>query len=61
MEQNPIPISIEAQTTMRDYFAARALQGFIAYGYNADQAEAVAKSCYCLADAMLKERAKPEI
>lgn len=47
--------------TLRDYFAARALQGFCA-GQNPtvreveQQAPLLAKGCYQLADAMLKAR-----
>jgi hypothetical protein len=54
--------------TLRDYFAAAALQGWIAdkamsriseQGYDLVQArEMLAQGCYAMADAMLKERAK---
>lgn len=49
--------------TLRDYFAAKALQGQLAYSieaastYQGDHAE-VAKQAYKYADAMLAERAK---
>lgn len=41
--------------TMRDYFAARAMQGFISRGGNYD-AEFDAGRAYAFADAMLKAR-----
>lgn len=48
--------------TLRDYFAAKAID---AVGYNKtlpykDRIEDVAKKCYEIADAMLKERMKDE-
>ena len=48
--------------TLRDYFAAKAMQGAIAHGlFNADKAnvgyaEYIANIAYVYADAMLKER-----
>lgn len=55
--------------TLRDYFAAAAMQGCLAYSYvcpakgnyheNSDP-EGVAKSAYAYADAMLAERANHE-
>jgi hypothetical protein len=43
--------------TLRDYFAAKALQGFIASTKNGDcDLNTVAKSSYLMADAMLKAR-----
>jgi len=46
--------------TLRDYFAAKAMQGFIAYathkGIYAPPDEELAKVSYQLADAMLKAR-----
>ena len=44
--------------TMRDYFAAEALRGFITDEFIQPRYEQVAKACYELADAMLKERIK---
>ena len=45
--------------TLRDYFAAKALQGFCASSSIAiEDAEAVPHVCYQLADMMLAERAK---
>jgi hypothetical protein len=46
--------------TMRDYFAARAVQGFIAYtshkGIYTPPDNELAKAAYQLADAMMKAR-----
>lgn len=46
--------------TLRDYFAAKVLQGFIAYatvkGVNMPSDDELASSAYDLADAMLKAR-----
>jgi hypothetical protein len=44
--------------TLRDYFAAKALVMLADPAVTAD-AQAVAAVCYRIADAMLKERAKP--
>ena len=41
--------------TLRDYFAAKAMQGFLASGVNAP-ANVFATKAYALADAMLEER-----
>ena len=48
--------------TLRDYFAAKALAGFLA-SLSVDvepgeHASGIARDCYALADAMLRERAK---
>ena len=52
---HPNPVALEAKDmTLRDYFAAAALQ---AVGHG-DSDEKVARYCYQLADAMLAERAK---
>lgn len=45
--------------SLRDYFAAKAMQGMIAsYGYLRSEVDVIAESAYDCADAMLKERAK---
>lgn len=45
--------------SIRDYFAAKAMQGMIAsYGYLRGEVDVIAESAYDCADAMLKERAK---
>ena len=55
--------------TLRDYFAAKAMQGYLANAWQAEtldslgessaqQMATVAEISYCMADAMLKERAK---
>jgi len=41
--------------TLRDYFSAKAMQGFIASGLKASPEE-IAKAFYKFADAMMKER-----
>jgi hypothetical protein len=45
--------------TLRDYFAAKAMQGMIAADYNLapEYVPSIAASAYILADAMLKSRA----
>ncbi len=46
--------------TLRDYFAAKAMQGLLAAGrdaqYGCDDMERLAASSYSIADAMLKAR-----
>jgi hypothetical protein len=43
--------------TLRDYFAAKVLQGFCAAPeFNWDDEERLAKRCYDISDAMLAER-----
>ncbi len=43
--------------TLRDYFAAKAMQGMYAgFGGNPPEPERVAEDAYCIADAMLKAR-----
>ena len=45
--------------TLRDYFAAKAMQGMIAaVGYHRGEVDFMAESAYDCADAMLLERAK---
>lgn len=45
--------------TLRDYFAANALQGAAARGWPKSYSfDEVARDCYMVADAMLAERAK---
>lgn len=50
--------------TLRDYFAAKAMQGLIASTNNTDRIEGligfkrISAAAYCCADAMLKEREK---
>lgn len=49
--------------SLRDYFAGQVLQGILAAGGTIDIAgdypfEARAKTCYMIADAMLKERVR---
>ena len=45
--------------SIRDYFAAKAMQGMIAaVGYHRGEVDFMAESAYDCADALLKERAK---
>ena len=45
--------------TLRDYFAAKAMQGMIAaVGYHRGEVDFMAESAYDCADALLNERAK---
>ena len=45
--------------TVRDYFAAKAMQGMMAsFGTKDEHVEALVKSAYIKADAMMKEREK---
>lgn len=55
------PLSIiEPDLSIRDYFAAKVLQGRCASGFDPDWSAAMlARDAYALADAMLKERSKP--
>jgi len=49
----------EAGMSLRDYFAAKALQGFLAErSLPASEAGRLASDCYAMADAMLKARAE---
>jgi hypothetical protein len=42
--------------TLRDYFAAQAMQGFMGSSWNVKSFEEMASKAYQLADAMLKAR-----
>jgi hypothetical protein len=42
--------------TLRDYFAAKALQGLMASTLTTTDIALIAKDCYAMADAMLKAR-----
>lgn len=58
--------SAEIGMSLRDYFAAKAMQGMLAYPgdeqrgshHNNNDADGVAQMAYAYADAMLAERAK---
>ena len=45
-----------AGMTLRDYFAAKAMQGFMGSSWNVKSFEEMASKAYELADAMLKAR-----
>lgn len=55
-DTNP-PVKIVGEMTLRDYFAAKAMQGILAFngGNNCKDAQ-VAEGCYDMADAMLKAK-----
>lgn len=54
------PEEIVGGMSLRDYFAAKAMQGFnkgmVDYGWDHEILEAHAKQAYAIADAMLKAR-----
>lgn len=53
------PLKFVTGMTLRDYFAAKAMQAMIAaVGYHRGEVDFMAESAYDCADAMLKERAK---
>jgi hypothetical protein len=56
--KGPIMTSDEQGMTLRDYFAAKAMQGLFSCGKAHDEhtAHVTAKASYLLADAMLKAR-----
>ena len=59
--KGPFMQSDECGMTLRDYFAARAMQGFVdEVGCNSDQKwfDEIAEGAYKVADAMLREREK---
>jgi hypothetical protein len=45
---------------LRDYFAAKVLNGLINYSPEPEEHKLIAELCYHLADAMMKEREKHE-
>jgi hypothetical protein len=50
---------VQGEMTLRDYFAGRALQGFMADPLSYESAADAAKSAYQIADAMLAARGEP--
>ena len=46
----------ELGMTMRDYFAAKAMQGFMGSSWNNKTFESISTKAYQIADAMLKAR-----
>ena len=42
--------------TLRDYFAAQSLKGFIQHDFHTPTYKQIAEACYKLADAMLEAR-----
>ena len=54
-------IHIEQEgVTLRDYFAAAALQGFLIRGVSLDKVDEMIGAAYEIADAMLKQREEHE-
>ena len=51
-----IDIDYEVGMTLRDYFAAKAMQGLLAGKLTSTDLQLIAKDCYAMADAMLKAR-----
>jgi hypothetical protein len=57
----PVQSATNDGVTLRDYFAAKAMQGMISATYNPSQntmTEDIALEAYAMADAMLAEREK---
>lgn len=52
----PDATSSETGMTLRDYFAANAMQGYIAHSGDARHIDTVAEMSYQMADAMLEAR-----
>ena len=46
----------EEGMTLRDYFAAKAMQGLLAGTLKSSDTSLIARDCYAMADAMLKAR-----
>jgi hypothetical protein len=46
----------ETGMTLRDYFAAKAMQGLLAGTLKSSDTSLIARDCYAMADAMLKAR-----
>jgi hypothetical protein len=42
--------------TLRDYFAAKAMQGLLAGTLKSSDTSLIARDCYAMADAMIKAR-----
>ena len=56
MDLPAFPNRASSGMTLRDYFAAMALHGFIKEEFTQPTYEQMAKACYELADAMLEAR-----
>ena len=57
----PSPYDDDEGMTLRDYFAAKAMQGMLASAdswINKDEVEGFGEICYAIADGMLKAREK---
>jgi hypothetical protein len=49
---------VTAGMTLKDYFAAKAMQGLLASPLTTSSVQMLADDCYIIADAMLKAREK---
>ena len=57
MDKKPEDISSEISVSLRDYFAAQAMNGILAFnGGNACRDAQIAEGCYEMAEAMIKAR-----
>ena len=60
IEQQAFPDDVNYGMTLRDYFAAKAMQGFLANfdddEVSLNQSQGFAAVCYALADAMMEAR-----
>lgn len=57
LKDNSNPFRSDASgMSLRDYFAAKAMQGHLSNSYTYNDPDIVAKSAYKIADAMLKQR-----
>ena len=54
--QQAVSFDHEDGMTLRDYFAAKAMQGDVSAGAHDGEFPAIAKRAYAMADAMLKAR-----
>ena len=52
------PVEIRGDMTLRDYFAAKAMQAYIYYAGSSAVPRLVSKNAYAMADEMLEQRLK---
>jgi hypothetical protein len=52
----PTHLNLTQGMTLRDYFAAKAMQGLLAGALKSSDTSLIARDCYAMADAMLKAR-----
>ena len=58
-KENQKGIQFPDNLSLRDYFASKAMQGFLSASYAPD-GNKISKDSYMIADAMLKERLKTD-